>query len=341
MSLHIKEIRGYLKRHKHYILHLIFDICKLFRWRICGKHIAVITTGSGGVGDYLWIRNYLPILHQQEYKVILISMAHWKIIVESFDKYNVDVIRYFESCQSPKRMETIVFNLFKADIFLNFRQVSMGTFVRTRKEYNDSNIPKDTFYEEKNNLVFSLFSPLPNGFKHTLPIIPPCKDNLKRPFAVVVDRGNTQGSLSIEQSFSIIKCLTDEGYHILLNGNMQRLTPKLDKKTLEMIIDGSQFSFPQYTYLVNECSLVVTVNTSLYHFALQLQKPCVVISANEYETIKLNNPNQEIVFNKELQKAFENGELLSYEKNHTVKLSDIECDRLLTAIRRLLLNITR
>ena len=332
MPFQFTEIRGYLERHKNYLPNLIRDIFKMFWWRLCGKRIAVITIGSGGVGDYLWIRNYMPLVKEQGHKVILISMAHWKEIVETFDKENIDTIRYFESCLSPKRIETLFFKLLKADVFLNFRQISMGHYVRARKEYNDSDIPNDTFYEEKNNLVYARFSPLPAGFKHTLPIIPPQKDNLKRPFAILVERGNTQGSLSIDQSLSIIKCLTGKGYHILINGDKERLAPVLDSNTLEMIVDGSQFTFPQYTYLVNECSLVVTVNTSIYHFALQLQKPCVVISANEYETIKLNTPSQEVVFNKELQKAFENGELMSYKKNSAVKLGDIECNRLVAAI---------
>jgi ADP-heptose:LPS heptosyltransferase len=230
----------------------------------------------------------------------------------------------------------------------------MGTFVRSRKEYNNKGIPRDTFYEEKNNKVYSHFSPLPDGFKHTLPIIPPtrrrpqeCGRNLQdqqdlahaseqehiipRPFAVVVERGNTQGSLSIEQTTAIVKCLTDKGYHILLNGDKQRLASVLDNSTFNNIIDGKEFSFPEYTWLVNECSLVVTVNTSIYHFALQLQKPCVVISANEYETIKLDAPNQKIVFNEELQEAFEKGNLMSYKKNNAKKLDDIECNRIVAA----------
>lgn len=335
MPFQFKEIRGYLKRHKYYLPNLIRDILKLFWWRICGKRIAVITIGSGGVGDYLWIRNYMPLVKEQGYNVILIAMAHWKEIVETFDKENVDIIRYFESCLSPKRIETLFFKLFKADVFLNFRQISMGPYVRTNKEYNDSDIPKDTFYEEKNNIVFSQFTPLPDGIKHTLPIIPPSKDNLKRPFAILVERGNTQGSLSINQSLSIIKCLTSKGYHILINGDKERLAPVLDSNTLEMIADGSQFTFPQYTYLVNECSLVVTVNTSIYHFALQLQKACIVISANEYETIKLNAPKQIIVFNKDLQIAYEKGNLQSYRKKSANKIETIESKRIVDALNEI------
>lgn len=335
MPFHYKELFGYLERHKNYIPNLILDVCKILWWRMCGKRIAVITTGSGGVGDYLWIRNYMPLIRQQGYKVILVAMAHWKEIVESFDNDNVDIIRYFESCLSPKKIETIFFKLFKADIYFNFRTKSMANVVRYKCIYDDNALPQDLFYEEKNNIVFSYFHTLPQSFCHQLPVIPPVNDKIKRPFAVVTERGNTQGSLSIEQTSSIVQCLTDKGYNILFYGDIKRLASIVDNSILEMIIDGSSLSFPHYTYLIKESSLVITVNTSIYHFALQLNKPCVVISANEYETIKLDATNQEIVFNNELQKAYENNALSTYVRNDKIKLENIECDQIKAAIIRI------
>lgn len=339
MSFQLKEIRGYLKRHNRFIPTLLRDICKLFFWKNSRKKIAVITTGSGGVGDYLWIRNYMPLIRQQGYKVILIAMAHWKEIVETFDIDNIDIIRYFESCQTPKKIETIFFKLFKADIFLNFRIESMGNYVKSHKEYNNNGISKDIFYEEKNNMVFSKFTNLSNGFRHRMPIIKPINNKLPRPFAIYTERGNTQGSLSLKQSIAIVETLTDNGYHILFNGDMQRLGAVVDTTTMEMIIDGSKYSFPQYTYLINKCAIVVTVNTSIYHFALQFDKPCVVISANEYETIKLDASKQIIIFNDELQRAYVNGGMKDYVKNDSIKLSDIECNRITVAINEGLKNL--
>lgn len=332
MPFKIKEISNYLNRHKYYLTHLYCDIFKLLWWKVCRKRIAVITTGSGGVGDYLWIRNYMPPVSQKGFKIVLIAMAHWKDIVETFDKSNANIIRYFESCQSPRKIETIFFKLFIADIYLNFRQKSISDFVKYKRTYNDSGLPNDLFYEEKNNQIFNQFAPLSERFRHTLPIIPLTKDTLPRPFVVFTERGNTQGSLSIEQSSAIVKCLAERGYNILLNGNIKRLKKVLNNKILEMIIDGSHFTFPQYTYLVNESTFVVTVNTSIYHFALQFAKPCVVISANEYETIKLDAANQKIIFDKKLQQAFENGDIKTYNKNESAKLSSIECSRLTNII---------
>lgn len=338
MSFQLKEIRGYLKRHNRYIPTLLRDICKLICWKNSRKKIAVITTGSGGVGDYLWIRNYMPLIRQQGYKVILIAMAHWKEIVETFDKDNIDIIRYFESCLTPKKIETIFFKLFKADIFFNFRIESMGNYVKYHKVFNNTGISKDEFYEEKNNLVFSKFTNLPKGFRHKMPIITPVNDKLPLPLAVFTERGNTQGSLSTQQSVAIVKTLKSKGYHILFNGDMQRLGAVIDTTTMEMIIDGSKYSFPQYTYLINKCAIVVTVNTSIYHFALQFNKPCVVISANEYETIKLDASKQIIIFNDELQRAYVNGGMKDYVKNDSIKLSDIECNRITVAINEGLKN---
>ena len=141
MPFDINDIRAYLKRHQHYLAYFLRDIGKLLWWKICRKPIAVITTGSGGVGDYLWIRNYMPQLKQKGYQVILIAMAHWNEIVEPFDKGNYDTVRYFESCLSPRKIETFFFRIFKTDVYLNFRQRCISDFVRYREVYDDRNIP--------------------------------------------------------------------------------------------------------------------------------------------------------------------------------------------------------
>lgn len=338
MSFQIKEILNYLKRHRHYLFHLIIDLKKLLFWKICRGQIAVITTGSGGIGDYLWIRNYLPLIRKRGYKVILIAMAHWKEIVEAFDSDNVDTVRYFESCLSPKKIETLFFKLFKADFFLNFRHECVSEFVRYMCTYNDKEThDRNAFYEEKNNATFEQFMSLPKGFKHTLPIIEPSEDNkriIKRPYVILVERGNTQGCLSKEQVTSIISNLIEDGYSVVFNGSYNQLASYISKNILSHIIDGRRFSFPEYTWLVNECEFVVTVNTSIYHFAVQLTKPCIVISANEYNTLKLYQDDQEYVFDEKLQKAYDNRHLPSIISDIT-DIKTINPQRIANAINTL------
>lgn len=336
MSFQIKEIRDYFKRNRHYIPQLLNDICKLLWWKLCWKRIVVITTGSGGVGDYLWIRNYIPLLKEKGYKTILIAMAHWKEIVVAFDKNNVDTVRYFESCLSPKKIESCFFKLFKADAFLNFRANCIAEFVKSKQTYSDNKSINDIcFYEEKNNDIFQLFQPLPSGFKHQLPIIEPPqekKDVLNHPFVVLVEGGNTQGKLSDSQLYSIAKHLIDKGYNILFNGDYIRICNLVDSAMCSKIIDGSLFTFPQYTYIISEASFIVTVNTSIYHFAVQLNKPIVAISCNEHHTLQRYKDNQQLVFNNKLQSAYNNHTLSTYTTDYSVTLVDIDIESILKAI---------
>lgn len=332
----LRNLIAYLKRHPGYIVHLFCDISKLLWYKCTGKKILVITTGSGGIGDYLWIRSYYPLIHQKGYKIILIAMAHWCEIVESFDSDDIDITRYFESCLSPKKLETSFFKIFTADVYLNFRQKSIADFVKYKTTYNDNWLDNDNmFYEEKNNGTISRFLKLPEQFKHHLPIITPSSTTtllLKHPYVIVVEGGNTQGKMTDAQLYAIISHLYTSGYYILFNGDSQRIKRIIDVQHRKMIINGSVFSFPQYTYLVKHASFVVTVNTSIYHFAVQLKKPRVVISCNEYSTLQLYDEQQIIVFNTKLQNAFENDSLPDYIVDSSISLADIEIDRIITAI---------
>ncbi len=336
MSFSPIELRNYLRRHKGFASSTIRDILRVLSWKLSGKKIAVVTTGSGGVGDYLWIRNYFPIIRQHGYKVILIAMSHWKEIVEAFDKEETDVVRYFESCLSPKSIECIFFKLFKTDVFLNFRKECMANIIRCKVEYNDAGVPFDIFYEERNNATFTKFIPLSNNFKHALPIIePPVKiDN----YVLLVEGGNTQGKLSDEQLITIINHLAGKHYQILFNGDYKHICTNLTPKVEKLLINGRNYSFPQYTWLVAHARIVVTVNTSLYHFALQLNRPCVVISCNEYHTLKLHQPNQEYVFNETLDQMYRDNTLKKYHKNNLLKIKDISVKKIIFAIDNILLS---
>lgn len=337
MSFHLSKLGDYLCRNKGYISSLFIDLCRLLWWKTRGVKIAVVTTGSGGVGDYLWIRNYFPLIRQRGYKVILVAMAHWRCIVEPLDGNNVDCVRYFESCQSPKKVELIYFRFFLADVFINFRKHSIADFVKSKVEYNDYGIPYKLYYEERNNLVYCKFSVLPRNFMHKLPII---EAGLRiSNYVVLVEGGNTQGKLSEKQLVPIIRYLAEQNLKTLYNGQLSRIQGCLSKKDLEMVIDGADYSFAEYTGLVANAVFVVTVNTAIYHFAVQLNKPCVVVSNNEYHTLKLYAQNQEYVFNRKLQTYYDSKTLTSFLPDASSTLQDIEPQRITDAINRLIVKI--
>lgn len=329
----LRNLTAYFKRHPGYIVHLICDLFKLFWYKCTGRKILVITTGSGGIGDYLWIRSYYPLIHQKGYKIILIAMSHWSEIVETFDKKNVDIIRYFESCLSPKKIESLLFKLFKFDVFLNFRKNCMADIVRNKKEYNDTDILSDLFYEERNNKTFCKFTHLPKDFRHHLPIIEP--KNKTNNYVILVEKGNTQGRLSDRQLSYIINYLVSKSYNILYNGDYDHIISTLSHNVQSKIIDGREYSFPQYTWLVSNALFIVTVNTALYHFAVQLNRPCVVISNNEYHTLNLYHDNQAYVFNTSLQNCYEAKHISTYKVDPNSFIENIEPERIVKGIQQI------
>ena len=68
--------------------------------------------------------------------------------------------------------------------------------------------------------------------------------------------------------------------------------------------------------------------------AIQSNKPLVVISANEYESIDLKANNQNVVFNKELMEAYKEGSLDCYKVNEAIGLKDIDCKYIEAAINK-------
>lgn len=297
----LSNLISYFSRNKHFFTRLIVDLTKILWFKLTRKKIVVITTGSGGIGDYLWIRSFYSIIKENNYKIVLIAMSNLKETVESFDKNDLDIIRYFESCIQPKKIEILFFKFFYADVYLNFCKECIAQFVKYKVVYtNTSDINYNWFYEERNNAVFSQFLNLPIGFHHNLPNITPTKETQKlsaHPYVVLTEGGNTHGKLNDIQLIKIIQHLYNLNYNIFFNGNIHRLSTIISKKQLTRIIDGYSFPFPQYVIIIKKADLVITVNTSIYHFALLLNRPCVIITPYEPRTVKLNNPNQVCVFN--------------------------------------------
>lgn len=332
----IRNLIAYLKRHPGYIVHLICDLFKLFWYKCTGRKILVITTGSGGIGDYLWIRSYYPLIHQKGYKIILIAMSHWSDIVESFDTKNVDIIRYFESCLSPKKIEKCFFQLFRCDIFINFCKECVSPFVRYQTQYtNTEDVGYNWFYEERNNYIYSKFSNLPKKFKHNIPVLEPTTDLKKKltdPYVVLTEGGNTHGKLNDVQLKAIIQHLIKLNHNILYNGDIKRLKSIISREEIDRVIDGYQFPFHQYGYLVQQSVFVITVNTSIYHFALLLNKPCVIITPYEPRTVKINQENQVCVFNDTAD-----GNITGHPKERTneekqILLNNTNTNRIINAI---------
>lgn len=348
----LSALRLYLRNHPHYISRFFTDICRIGFWRFRRQPIVVLTTESGGLGDYIWFRNYYDAIREYykptQCRIIVIGMCQWTDFVNAIDrkpnKNHLDIYRAFETPDNPLKIEAFFFRLFKADVYIDFRERYLRNLVKTKKYYSGRGYRETKqFYETANNIVINEWFPLPKSFKHELPLVPIAAEKrrtaLENPYVVVVEKGNTQGSLSDKQTTLIVQTILSQGYNVFYNGNRNSLINSLTKKGIVFsqsnIIDGYTYPLVEYFTIISQCVYVVTVNTLIYHLAIQSNKPLVVISANEYESIDLKATNQIVVFNKELMEAYKEGSLYCYKANEEIKLKDIDCKCIEAAINQI------
>lgn len=348
----LSALRLYLRNHPHYISRFFTDICRIGFWRFRRQPIVVLTTESGGLGDYIWFRNYYDAIREYykptQCRIIVIGMCQWTDFVNAIDrkpnKNHLDIYRAFETPDNPLKIEAFFFRLFKADVYIDFRERYLRNLVKTKKYYSGRGYRETKqFYETANNIVINEWFPLPKSFKHELPLVPIAAEKrrtaLENPYVVVVEKGNTQGSLSDEQTTLIVQTILSQGYNVFYNGNRNSLINSLTKKGIVFsqsnIIDGYTYPLVEYFTIISQCVYVVTVNTLIYHLAIQSNKPLVVISANEYESIDLKANDQIVVFNKELMEAYKEGSLYCYKANEAIKLKDIDCKCIEAAINQI------
>ncbi len=343
-----RNFKLYLKKHPNYLFKFLNDICKVWWWRILRQPIVVLTTESGGLGDYLWFRSYYSVIRKhylpKQCRIIVVGMCQWEplslVLDTNADSNHFDIYRSFESPDHPLKLELWFFKLFKADVYVNFRARYLKKLINANKYYFGQGFRKaKQYYETANNAVIDQWFKLPSDFKHTPPLLPISKSRIKSldtPYIVFVEGGNTQGKLSEEQTLNIVKHILSQGFNIFFNGDYKKLLEKLTiesySDTYSKIIDGYSFPLYEYPSIVANCYYVITVNTFIYHLAIQLEKPCIVLSANEYESVKMDASKQIVLFNDELQNAYEKHILQSYRSIPSIGLSDIRCDKITNAM---------
>lgn len=301
-----------------FILNFVADICKVWWWRMLRYPIVVVTTESGGLGDYLWIRSYYAVIksHYKRCRIIVAGMKHWTRFALELDADTIDIYREFESCDNPRRSEKLFFSLFKADLFFNFRAINQKQLVRSKKKILGEGCTRtQTFYREANNRTFEQWRQLPSGFEHRMPLLPIKNStyySLEKPYVVLVEKGNTQGGFSDEQLKAMADAILSKGLGIFYNGNYQHFLSLIDEQYHSSVMDGYALPLSEYGSIVDKSSFVVTVNTFIYHIAVQLNKPCVVVSVNEYASVDLRKENQTILFNRTLAEAYQQKKLVQF-----------------------------
>lgn len=326
-----------------FIFQFILDICKVWLWRIRKFPIVVVTTESGGLGDYLWIRSHYSVIKSQYQdkpcKIIVAGMKHWTQFALDLDRDTIDIYREFESCDNPRKSEKFFFSLFKADVFLDFRAINQKHLVRSNSfVFGEGCARNKTFYRQANNSTFTQWKPLPEGFEHRMPLLlirTPFFPK-EQPYVVLVEKGNTQGGFNDTQLKSMADLLLSKGLSIFYNGNYHHFLSLIEERYHPFVINGYNYPLSEYGSVVNGSTLVITVNTFIYHIAVQLNKPCVVISVNEYASIDLQKENQIIVFNPTLQVAYHENRLSQYQPEPGASVASIDVDVIIGAINKML-----
>ncbi len=344
MGFSYNSFINYLRRHPGYIPHFFCDLCRVYWRKVLGETIIVLTTESEGLGGYLWIRNYYKLIRDfytpKRCCIILAGMSGWSEFVSQVDANLIDVYRPFESCDQPKKMESLFFKFFTANVFINFRTILHPHLVKADKYiYGKGANILHCFYEDANNETIQQLVSLPRNFKHTLPIFPITdaarKKALEHPYVVVVERGNTQGAFSDTQLKSILTYISNMGYNIFFNGSIERVLQLNQKSVHTKIIDGYRYPIREYAYVMSHTVMVITPNTLMYHYAVQLNTPCIVVSVNEYATIKQNNPKQIAIYNPELAKSISIGKQEEYVPIPNISIPSINNKDILSAIQLL------
>lgn len=340
----IRQFRQYFKSHPHYIPLFIRDLMKVYWGRLCRRPIVVMTTESGGLGDYLWLQSFIPVIRSHYFPkrctIVVLGMYGLGEFIRTVNTNQVDVFRGFESCDSHKKIESLFFRLFTADVFLDVRALCLCDVVKTRKKAFGKGVKQlRCFYREASNIAISQWIELPKDFRHSIPILP-IRDRerlrqLEKPYIFLVEGGFTQGKLCQRQLIPIVQHIIKKGYRVFYNGDRNTLVSHLPEELHPFVIDGYQYPLCEYAYVVRQSALVVTINTAMYHYALMLERPVVAISVNEYLTLDLAYQPQELVFNEELQASYADGNLEGYHPIPGLNLEVIDTDRVISSIDKL------
>ena len=268
------------------------NLVSLFSYKLRGSKILIIQAAAG-LGDYLWIRNYLPLIkadpQYKDYKLILCCTERWLDFAKEMDEKYIDIFLPFKSPYNPKYREKFPLLYIKFDILINFHTYyvwkNLNESIKSKRTFLIDIVPPDImkmFYDTRNNVFMSNIVQLPQNFQHTLPVKKICD----RPKVVTLAlRGYSQGKLSMEQVEFIIKKLSSEFSHdILLLGEksdfptyeeMLSRSPSLSKR---LICGCGNFSQTELIDVIENSFFVITPDTSIFHMALQLKKDILCLS---------------------------------------------------------------
>ena len=264
------------------------------------KKKLILINEAGGLGDYLWVRSYFEVIKQSEkykdYKLVFCGTKRWRDFALKYDSKNVDAWLFFNNPYNPKSLEYFCCFFVIFNIFVNFRlsQYQWAKFsnsVKAKKIFGDNNA-KQGFYIDRNNSIITQLLELPNNFKHSLPLLKNTKIKLPEKYIVLVPSGYSMGELTKEQLNSISNSLYNKyKLPILFLGEKRNLHIYKELKSklncnIPLINCCNKIKESELPSIINNATLIVTPNTSIYHIALLRNKPCICFLIKDNNFIK-------------------------------------------------------
>ena len=319
---------------------LIEIFVKLILFKLLRKKL-ILVNEAAGLGDYLWVRNYLEKLktdpYYKKYKLVLCATRRWLDFAKDMDSKYVDVFLPFNSPHNPKFKNFLPFYLFIFDIFIKFRASSklytkITNAARAKIIYtNDIALNKNLFYSNYDKLIVKQLAPPPEyDIQHKIPVVKTIDECYKKDDYCVLNLGGYyEGLLSIEQLVTIVKSINKYfNIKIIINGT--------DKQ--KYLSDGVINSFPDSDNIISLCGelctsqlpdliknakFIITTNTSIWHFSIQLNKPHIVMFKDSpwvYDSMSYPYVDKENINFIPVKECYENLELPELESKMNLYL---------------------
>ena len=324
------------------------------------------------MGDWLWIRPYFQIT-KETYpycKLLVIGYDRNYDFAKRIDGAFIDLYYVIPDINAQKQaimhyIDIWPLKLLQVDQFFiadRYNEKTLKEVIHAKKIYGvddicPTSLPIQVFRQSRETSTssveirstkISLYHiadlmrmglPIPLDFRPTLPILPienvERLTDLEQPYAILVAGGLTQGKFSNEQLISIATHILDNGFRIFYNGELTEIHNILPPQYITNIIDGYQYPLHEYMYVVKHAQMMVTPDTGLYHFAVQLGCPRVVCGTGCYISIEQPSFLQREVFDPELQVAWDECNTKKYCNTSHLRIADLSIHRIMEAIKSL------
>lgn len=284
----------------------IFNFLKLALAKIARKKIILIQVG-GGLGDYIQARGYFRAVKEYHKNAVLcaILLQRNENFALYYDSKYVDCFFIFVSPMFPRKKELAVLKMFKYDVFIDFFShiqafSELVSNIRANKVYkkedNEEIFIKDGYKKIMSNIIDI------KDFKPNFDKIIKSKNLKDKDYILLVPKAYSAGSLSFEQVLSLVKYFASIKEEVMLlsadneKPNIFELVhEKLNNEERKFLINGiNTFETYELPDVVNNSKLVITPNTSIFHFALMMPDEnkkiiCLTPEFKEYIDYKKKN----------------------------------------------------